>query len=250
MKNNAKIEDSVLEGFEELLTIGLNSSSEIFSKLLNNDVELKAEEILSEKIDGLESFGVEAGVVVALELSGALNGKAAIVIQNNYAKSILNILMNADDENEASDDDIDEIAMGTFKELVGQMASAFSDSLTSFFGSEVKIAAYNIYDLSEECDEIAEIFGCDTDTNVYSILSKFSVQDELSGSFNIEIDYDTFNFTSGKLNMIPEDEDESMFLNAIAGGNNPMDLKAVAEARKAGKPVSVVKDSILSLIHI
>ena len=44
--------------------------------------------------------------------------------------------------------------------------------------------------------------------------------------------------------MIPENEDESMFLNAIAGGNNPMDLKAVAEAKKAGKPVSVVKDSI------
>lgn len=29
MKNNAKIEDSILEGFEELLTIGLNSSSEL-----------------------------------------------------------------------------------------------------------------------------------------------------------------------------------------------------------------------------
>ena len=222
MKNNAKIEDSILEGFEELLTIGLNSSSEILSKLLNNDVELKAEEIVSEKIDGLESFGVEAGVVVALNLSGALNGKTAIVIQNNYAKGILNILMNSDDDNEDSDDDIDEISMGTFKELVGQMAS----------------------DLSEECDEIAEIFGCGSDAKVYSIISKFSVGDELSGSFNIEVDYDTFNFTSGKLNMIPENEDESMFLNAIAGGNNPMDLKAVAEARKAGKPVSVVKDSI------
>lgn len=134
MKNNAKIEDSILEGFEELLTIGLNSSSEILSKLLNNDVELKAEEIVSEKIDGLESFGVEAGVVVALNLSGALNGKTAIVIQNNYAKGILNILMNSDDDNEDSDDDIDEISMGTFKELVGQMASAFSGSLTSFFG--------------------------------------------------------------------------------------------------------------------
>lgn len=244
MKNNAKIEDSILEGFEELLTIGLNSSSEILSKLLNNDVELKAEEIVSEKIDGLESFGVEAGVVVALNLSGALNGKTAIVIQNNYAKGILNILMNSDDDNEDSDDDIDEISMGTFKELVGQMASAFSGSLTSFFGAEVKIEAENIHDLSEECDEIAEIFGCGSDAKVYSIISKFSVGDELSGSFNIEVDYDTFNFTSGKLNMIPENEDESMFLNAIAGGNNPMDLKAVAEARKAGKPVSVVKDSI------
>ena len=217
MKNNAKIEDSILEGFEELLTIGLNSSSEILSKLLNNDVELKAEEIVSEKIDGLESFGVEAGVVVALNLSGALNGKTAIVIQNNYAKGILNILMNSDDDNEDSDDDIDEISMGTFKELVGQMASAFSGSLTSFFGAEVKIEAENIYDLSEECDEIAEIFGCGSDVKVYSIISKFSVGDELSGSFNIEVDYDTFNFTSGKLNMIPENEDESMFLNAIAG---------------------------------
>lgn len=143
--------------------------------------------------------------------------------------------MNSDDDNEDSDDDIDEISMGTFKELVGQMASAFSGSLTSFFGAEVKIEAENIYDLSEECDEIAEIFGCGSDAKVYSIISKFSVGDELSGSFNIEVDYDTFNFTSGKLNMIPENEDESMFLNAIAGGNNPMDLKAVAEARKGGK---------------
>ena len=124
------------------------------------------------------------------------------------------------------------------------VSSAFSGSLTSFFGAEVKIEAENIYDLSEECDEIAEIFGCGSDAKVYSIISKFSVGDELSGSFNIEVDYDTFNFTSGKLNMIPENEDESMFLNAIAGGNNPMDLKAVAEAKKAGKPVSVVKDSI------
>ena len=59
MKNNAKIEDSILEGFEELLTIGLNSSSEILSKLLNNDVELKAEEIVSEKIDGLNPLALK-----------------------------------------------------------------------------------------------------------------------------------------------------------------------------------------------
>lgn len=56
------------------------------------------------------------------------------MIQNNYAKGILNILMNSDDDNEDSDDDIDEISMGTFKELVGQMASAFPGLLPVFRG--------------------------------------------------------------------------------------------------------------------
>ena len=38
-------------------------------------IELKAEEIVSEKIDGLESFGVEAGVVVALKFIRSVKRK-------------------------------------------------------------------------------------------------------------------------------------------------------------------------------
>lgn len=244
MKNNANIEDSKLENFEELLTMGLNSSADVFSKLLNADVTFEPVEIASEKIEGLESFGTEPGVVVAINVAGALTGKAAVVIKNLYAKNILNFLMSIDEEDEEDEEEIDEMSMGTFKELVGQMAAAFAESLTSFFGSNVQIEAAEIYDLSEECEEIAEIFDVTSDENVYSIVSNFEVSDELNGTFNIEIDQKTFNYTLNRLNMIPGSDAESEYLNAIAGGNDPMNLNAVAQARKAGRPISVVKDSI------
>lgn len=244
MKNNAKIDDSILESYEELLSMGLSSAADIFSKLLNAEVSFEPDFIVSEKIEGLESFGTEPGVVVSLNLSGALNGKAAVAVQNVYAKNVLNFLMNSDEEDEGEEDEIDEMAMGTIKELIGQMSAAFAESLTNFFGSNVGIETVEVYDLSEECEEIAEIFGCSNDTEIYSIAVNFEVSDQLSGSFNIEIDQDTFDFTANRLNMIPGSEAESEYLNAIAGGNDPMNLNAVAEARRAGRPVSVMKDSI------
>ncbi len=243
MKNNAKIDAAVLESFEELFSMGLASSADIFSKLLNSEVEFNAERIVLEKINELESFGDEAGVVVSLNISGVINGKAAIVIQNGFAKNILNILMSIDNDDD-EDEEIDEMSMGTFKELIGQMAVAFADSLTNFFGSDVKIETMEIYDLSEECEELVEIFECNNDSLIYSVVTKFDISDQFEGGFNIEIDQSTFDSVSAKLNMVTQDDDEMEFLNAIAGGNNPMNLKSVADARRAGNPLSVVKDSI------
>lgn len=242
MNNNANIEESMLESFEELLSMGFKAASDIFSKLLNSTAIFESSEIVSEKIERLESFGTEPGIAVELKLSGVLNGKAAIVIQNVYAKSILNNLMNTEDDEE--EDEIDEMSMGTFKELVGQMAAAFAESVTTFFGSDVKIETGEIYDLSEECEEIADIFGCSSSDEVYSVISAFDISGKSNGSFNIEIDKSTFDYTVNRLNLIPGSEEESAFLDAIAGGNDPMQLSAVAEARRAGRPVSVMKDSI------
>ncbi|MCM1226938.1 MAG: flagellar motor switch protein FliN [Clostridium sp.] len=234
MKNNVGIDDSVIEGFEEFLDIGLSSSADIFSKLLNAGVTFEADEIISEKAAGLTSFGTEPGVVISLNISGALTGKAAVVIENVYAKKIVNILMNMEDD--GSEADIDEMSMGTVKELVGQMAAAFADSVTDFFGSSVKITADNIYDLSEECEEIADIFGCPNDSNVYSVVSDFDIADHFSGKFNIELDVDTFNFTASRLSMTSGGGGFADF-----GGN--MGVNAAVD-RRSGRPVSVVKNSI------
>lgn len=231
MKNNVGIDDSVIEGFEEFLDIGLSSSADIFSKLLNAGVTFEADEIISEKAAGLASFGTEPGVVISLNISGALTGKAAVVIENVYAKKIVNILMNMDEGD--SEADIDEVAMGTVKELVGQMAAAFADSVTDFFGSSVKITADNIYDLSEECEEIADIFGCPNDSNVYSVVSDFDIADHFGGKFNIELDVDTFNFTASRLSMT----------SGGGGGFADFGGNAVVD-RRSGRPVSVVKNSI------
>lgn len=243
MKNNVGMEDSVIEGFEEFLAMGLGSSADIFSKLLNAEVVIEADEIISEKVAGLASFASEPGIAISLNISGALMGKAAVVIENSNAKKVLNVLMNIEDD-ESEETDVDEMAMGTIKELIGQMASAFAGSATNFFGSNVNIIADQIYELSEECEEIAEIFECPNDTNVYSIVSKFEIKNQFSGKFNIELDKDTFEFTLGRLNMPPGSYNQNMYMNGIAGGSDPMNFNAVADARRSGRPVSVVKNSI------
>lgn len=243
MKNNAKIDDAILENFEEVLSIGLNSSADIFSKLLNSEVKFDINEIISENIGGLESFGDNAGVIVALNIKGALQGKSAVVIQNGYAKDILNILMNVDNVND-EDDDFDEIAMGTFKELIDQMAAAFAEALTTFFGVSVQIEAYEIHDISEECDEIAEIFNSSIDSKIYTVINKFEIENQLIGDFNIEIDQDTFDFLLNKLNITAKSDDESLYHNVIDSGNDNMNMQSVAESRRTSGPVSVMKDSI------
>lgn len=242
MINNAKIDDAALESFEELLTMGFAAAADTCSKLFNSEVSLNANQINYEKIDGLATFGEEPGVIISLNLAGALNGKAAIAVQNFYAKNILNILMNI--ENDDEEEEIDEMAMGAFKELIGQMSSAFAGALSDFFGSVVTIEAVDIFDLSEECEELAEIFGTTIDTEVYSIVTNFEIKDHIDGTFNLEVNVETFNYTVDRLNMIPGSEDESVFLNAIAGGNDPMNLNAFSQGRTVGRASSVVKDSI------
>ena len=242
MINNARVDETASESLGELLSLGFAAAADTCSKLFNSDVKIEANELKNEKIDGLESFGEEPGVVISLNLGGALNGKAAVVMQNFYAKNILNILMNIDNGDE-EEEEIDEMAMGAFKELIGQMSAAFAGALTDFFGSAVTVEAAEIYDLSEECEELAEIFGTTTDTNVYSVISDFEIKGHIEGTFNIEIDQNTFDYTIDRLNMMPGDEDESMFLNAIAGGNDPMNLNSFAQSRSTHSS-SVVKDSI------
>ena len=172
--------------------MGLGSSAEILSKLLNNEAEFGLEELNNEQIETLESFGDSQGVVVGLDISGAINGKSAIVVQNSYVKEILNVLMNIE-EDEDEDEELDEISLGTFKELIGQMASAFSETMTSFFGSAVKIRTDEAYDLSEDGEEIAEFFECDKEDDVYSMVSRFTLTDILSGNFVILFDDETIN---------------------------------------------------------
>ncbi len=245
MKNSAGIDESVLENYEELLSIGLTSSADIFSKLLNSDVEFWTEEIIEERVEGLTSFGDEAGLVVTLECSGALTGRAVVVIQNYYAKNVLNVLMSGEGDDDA-DDEIDEIAMGTFKELVGQMASAFADSMTNFFGSTVNIETTEIYDLSEECDEISDFFECDNNTEIYSIINGFDIKSHFMGTFNLEVDKETFNDAIERLNVTSESEvEEVQFDTFEQNASKNFDMPDfTANTGSVSKASGVVKNSI------
>lgn len=238
MENNTNFNKQQFDGFNELIEMGLESSFDIFSKLLNNETEFSLEELNQEEIQSLESFGDAPGVAVGLNISGAINGKSVVAVQNTYIKETLNVLMNVDeDEDEYEDEyELDEISLGTFKELVGQMAAAFSKTMTSFFGSEVKIQADEVKELSESCDEIAEFFGCEISDNAYSLNSSFLITDILSGNFILLFDDNTINHIINRI-MTPD-------AGNFYGSGNTMDVSA---ANRNGQPISVVRDSSLSV---
>ena len=233
MENNTNFNKQQFDGLSDLIEMGLGSSAEILSKLLNNEAEFGLEELNNEQIETLESFGDSQGVVVGLDISGAINGKSAIVVQNSYVKEILNVLMNIE-EDEDEDEELDEISLGTFKELIGQMASAFSETMTSFFGSAVKIRTDEAYDLSEDGEEIAEFFECDKEDDVYSMVSRFTLTDILSGNFVILFDDETINHIISRI------------MNPDAGNfYTPDDMSGQAAAPR--NSTSVVRDSSLSV---
>ncbi|MGN0612715.1 MAG: flagellar motor switch protein FliN [Porcipelethomonas sp.] len=248
MENNTSFSVSQTDGFNEVMEIGLNSSAEILSKLLNNGVELSTQQLNQEKIRGLESFGDEPGLAVGLNISGAIEGSAAVVVQSAFVREILNVLMSVDESSEGGSQELDEIAIGTFKELIGQTAAAFADSITNFLGSAVKIEAGEAEEISEECDEVADFLGCSVEDEAYSLVSSFKITDVLSGNFIIALNEDAVVNTIGRI-MDSDDEDDNDgdydddgFESSDSFDVPPIAGAAIAAARRAGQPTSVVRD--------
>ena len=235
MENNTSFDRKQTDAFNEVAEIGLNSSAEILSKLLNKDVEINTQNLDQEQVAGLESFGDDPGLAVELTLSGAIQGKAAVVVQNAYVKEIINVLMSVDDDGSGETEELDEIAVGTFKELVGQMASAFAESLTDFLGAEVNVEAGQAEEISDECEEVADFIGLSTEDECLCLVSDFDIKDALEGNFVIVLSEETFMYTVEKV--IEDDDEEGDDAEDYDGGsmNIPggIDMGAAMNAAKS-----------------
>ncbi len=246
MDNNTSFGREQTEGFNEVVELGLNSSAEILSKLLNNEVAFNIQQLNQEKIKGLKSFGDEPGLAVAVNISGNINGKAAVVVQNVYVKEVLKMLMSADESEDENVDELDEIAIGTFKELVGQMAGAFAESITNFLGAGVTVEAGDTEEISDECEEVADFLGSSVEDEAYSLVSSFEIKDVTSGSFVIVLNEDAVVNTIGRV-MNTDGEDDQEYENDDYGDyasemNMPNAGATIAAAKKIVSPTSVVKN--------
>lgn len=246
MENNTSFGTKQIDSFNEVMEIGLNASAEILSKLLNNDVELNTQVLNQEKIMGLESFGEEPGLAVELNMSGAISGKVAVVVQNAYVKEVLNVLMSVEENSDSGEEELDEIAIGTFKELIGQTAAAFAESMSNFLGSSVNITTGSAEEISDECDEVAAFLGCSTEDEAYSLVAGFKIVDVLSGNLVIVLNEEALVNTIGRIMNSDDDDDE---YSDYDGGNDgfeglPNLGGAIAAARKSGQPTTVMKSGI------
>ena len=144
-------------------------------------------------------------------------------------------------------EELDEIAIGTFKELIGQTAVAFSDSISDFLGSSVKITAGSAEEISDECEEVADFLNCTTDDEGYSLVVGFKIVDVLSGNLVIALNEETLVNTIGRIMNSDDDYDDDY--NDYDGGSDgfeglPNLGGAIAAARKSGQPTTVMKSGI------
>jgi len=247
MENNTSFGAKQIDSFNEVMEIGLNASAEILSKLLNNTVAINTQALNQEKIMGLESFGQEPGLAVEIDISGAISGKAAVVVQNSYVKEILNVLMSIEEGEADAGEELDEISIGTFKELIGQTAGAFSETISSFLGADVKIKALQAEEISDECEEVAQFLGASVDDECYSLMSSFKITDVLSGNFVISLNESALVNTIGRVMGSDEDDysDEYDDYNSEDIDYNGMpNLGGAIAAAKNGHATSVVKNGI------
>ena len=208
MDNNTSYENKLTDAFNEVTEIGLNSSAEILSKLLNKEVSFETKKLDQEKIAGLESFGKDPGLAVQLNVAGAVKGQAAVVVQNVYIKEIIRILMSIDSDGSDDSGELDEIAVGTFKELVGQMAQAYAESLTNFLGADVTVTAGEADEISDECAEVADFIGSQPEDECLSLVSGFSIKDALDGEFVISFNAESFDNLIKAVVVDEDDEDD------------------------------------------
>lgn len=212
MDNNTSYENKLTDAFNEVTEIGLNSSAEILSKLLNREVSFETKKLDQEKIAGLVSFGTEPGLAVQLNVAGAVQGKAAVVVQNVYIKEIIRILMSVDSDGSDDSGELDEIAVGTFKELVGQMGQAFAESLTNFLGADVTVTAGQADEISDECLEVADFIGSQPEDECLCLVNGFNIKDALEGEFVIAVNTESFgNLISAVIVDEDDDEDEEEY---------------------------------------
>lgn len=244
MENNTSFDERQMDGFCEVAEMGLTASAEILSKLLNNKAEFSVSALNQEKIMGLESFGDEPGLAIGLMITGAIGGKAAVVVQNSYVREIINILMSVDEGSDSGDGELDEIAIGTFKELVGQLAASYGDSVTNFFGSAVGVDAGGAEEISEDCGEIADLIGSDIEDEAYSLIVDFSIGDTLSGNFVVVLNEDTMNNTLDRIMGSDSDYDGSDDYDDFGEGMTSSQMGNVINAAKSNitHATTVVKD--------
>lgn len=145
-----------LDTFKKLNGKGLKSASAILSNMIGSSFSAKIKEsAVSENINCTECI---PGIVICLEFSGGLYGKAVLVLKNDDVMSILNTLM-SDVFSDENGFELDEFAANTVSEIVSKMAAAYSMAFSAAAGKNVMAAVSRVHGFADDKLIREEIFS-------------------------------------------------------------------------------------------
>ncbi len=127
-----------LDAIGEVLNISASSAAVAISTILNKQIKISISKVLLQEIDEINLVGYDDGLIIDCSYKSGLLGKYAVLIRKIDVQTILNLLMNSenDDINEFT---FDEFSLSTINEIANQMLNSGSSSLSEFLNINIEI---------------------------------------------------------------------------------------------------------------
>lgn len=122
----------------EIGNIALGSSTTALSTLLNQRVEITTPTVVIVEKDSIEELIEEPHVAVHVDYTEGIRGKNLLMIKENDAKIIANLMMGGDGT--ILDPELTELHLSAVQEAMNQMMGSAATSMSQIFSSKVDIS--------------------------------------------------------------------------------------------------------------
>lgn len=224
--NIVKLSSEQKDAIIEVINIGMEAGSNSLSSILSKKIGMSANKCAVTQIRNMECDGLSPALSISIENTGALEGKFVMVIRQMDIQTILNIFMNGDIIGD-SELELDELSLGTIRELVNQVLSSFSNALTEFLGNSLKMRVLEIK-LFESNNIFADEFLCVEDSEAMSVNFAFDIDNLINSNFICVISEKLVNMLNEKISMsnkIRNDKSVSGQSRASSGGQSSLSQK-------------------------
>lgn len=169
------------ESIIEVINMGMETGCGTLSSILSKGIEIFANRAEVSEIRDIDDDGMKPALIAGIEYSGAVEGKCMLVIRNMDIQTILNIFMNGDMfANE--DFELDELSLGTIKELINQCITSYTGVLSEFFGTGMKTHLLEIRPFSNN-SVFAEEFLCMDDNEILNVNLELNIDNLIKSNF-------------------------------------------------------------------
>lgn len=233
MSSISKLTHEQRAAITEVINMGMEAGCETLSSILSKDIEIFADRAEISEIRSIDDNSMKPALVAGIENTGALEGKCMLVIRNMDIQTILNIFMNGDMfANE--DFDLDELSLGTIRELINQCIASCSGVLTEFLGNNVKMRLLEIR-MFENNKIFENEFLCSEDDEILNVNLELNIDNLIKSNFICIMSEKLTDSLNNKISMSNKADRGNRYSNS-SSRNNPS-----ADNRYNNNSVSIQK---------
>lgn len=184
------LSDGELNAIGEVLNISASSAAVAISTILNKQINISTSKVILQEVDEINLIGYDDGLIIDCSYRSGLLGKYAVLIRKIDIQTILNLLMNIENE-DVNEFSFDEFSLSTINEIANQMLNSSSSSLSEFLNIKIEIEPPETK-LFEGRDSIKEALDIGEEKIAYISL-KIDINGVLNSDLILLISLDTAN---------------------------------------------------------